>query len=133
MAKKPRVDTAAGGDLRSNPFASLASSLGDLPPGEPETEVEAAPATQPIAPSKMFGGKLVVRREKKGRGGKVATVVDGLQGTPDELDTLARELRRALGTGAHVEGERVVVGGVHTERLRDHLLGQGARTVVIGN
>ncbi len=133
MAKKPRVVTAGGKDLRSNPFASLGGQLGDLPAGDATAVVVPEPDSGSDAAADMFAGKLVVRREKKGRGGKVATIVDGLRGTASELDELARELRRALGAGAHVEDGRVVVSGVHTQKLHDVLRERGARTVVIGN
>lgn len=133
MAKKPRVDTAATEDLRSNPFASLASQLGDVPVGDPQTDAAPEAESQARGATDMFMGKLVVRREKKGRGGKVATIVDGLRGSTAELDELARDLRRALGAGAHVEDGRVIVSGVHTQKLHDVLRERGARTVVIGN
>jgi translation initiation factor 1 len=40
-----------------------------------------------------------LRREKKGRGGKTVTVVDGLPRNSEFLKALSQELKRACGTG----------------------------------
>lgn len=78
-------------------------------------------------------GKIVVRRERKGHAGKTTTVVDGLGLASRDLERLARVLRRALGCGASVDGERVVVQGDHSARLPGWLSAHGARRVVAGN
>ncbi|MCA9711355.1 MAG: translation initiation factor, partial [Myxococcales bacterium] len=71
--------------------------------------------------------------EKKGRGGKTATVLEG-PGLPARgLEDMARRLRRSLGCGAHVEGATIVLTGAQTERVRDWLAGEGATQVVVGN
>ena len=72
-------------------------------------------------------------RERKGHGGKTATVVTGLGLPARDLDGVARALRRALGCGASVDGDRVVVQGDQATRVRDWLTAQGARRVVVGN
>lgn len=77
--------------------------------------------------------KLVVRREKKGRGGKTATVVSGLGLRAADLERVARTLRRALGCGATVEDADVVLQGDMTRRVQAWLTARGARQVVIGN
>jgi translation initiation factor 1 len=132
MSRKPRISTEGAPPLSTNPFAALQDALGELPPGEAPT---AAPEPEPVplgAPS-LTHRKLVLRREKKGRGGRTATVIEGL-GLPDaELQALAQQLRRQLGCGAHVEGAILVLGGAQTERVRDWLVAQGATRVVIGN
>jgi translation initiation factor 1 len=82
-----------------------------------------------------FGGaaKIVLRREKKGRGGKTATVVEGIKLPPSGLERIARDLKRALGCGATVEGATIVVQGDMSARIEPWLLARGARKVVIGN
>jgi translation initiation factor 1 len=78
-------------------------------------------------------GKLVVRREKKGRGGKTATVIDGLQLRGPSLAALAQRLRRELGCGSHVEDSRIVISGSQAERVAAWLRSLGAKTVILGN
>ena len=127
MSRKPKIPTDGAPPLSSNPFASLKGALGDLPPGEQRAEPEAR------VPTEKRQGKIVLRREKKGRGGKTATVIEGLALAHDALEDLAQELRRSLGCGAHVEDATIVVSGAQAERIRDLLATRGATRIVIGN
>jgi translation initiation factor 1 len=95
-----------------------------------------APALAPADAEKIdFGGatKIVLRREKKGRGGKTATVVEGIKRPPSALERIARDLRQALGCGASVEGDTIVVQGDMAARIEPWLVARGAKKVVIGN
>ena len=47
-------------------------------------------------------GKVRVSRERAGRGGKTVTTVSDLGMAPPQLEELARELKRSLGTGGAV-------------------------------
>lgn len=77
--------------------------------------------------------RLVVRRERTGRGGKGVTIVEGepLQGR--DLPALAKELARALGAGARVESGAIVVQGEQVERVVAWLASRGFGPVVVGN
>jgi translation initiation factor 1 len=99
-----------------------------------ETPEPSAPAVSET--DKMdFGGatKIVLRREKKGRGGKTATLVEGIKRPPSALERIARDLRKALGCGASVEGDTIVVQGDMAARIEPWLVARGAKKVVIGN
>ncbi len=113
------------------PFASLASLLpaGGAPPDERTDAPAEAPG--PDLPMRLAElGKLVVREEKKGRKGKTVTVVDGLlAGAAAEL---ARPLARALGCGATVEDDNLVLQGQHADRVAAWLGERGARRVIVG-
>jgi translation initiation factor 1 len=115
----------------------VAGKLGDLLGA---AGVKVNPATEPpkaASPSSGidFGGatKLVVRRERKGRGGKTATVIEGIRVSPSALERIARDLRRALGCGASVEEGRLVVQGDLVARVERWLVEHGAPKVVVGN
>jgi translation initiation factor 1 (eIF-1/SUI1) len=76
----------------------------------------------------------VVRRERKGHGGKTATVIAGLALPAQGLEQVARSLRRSLGCGASAAGgEQVVVQGDQTDRVRAWLVARGVERVVVGN
>jgi translation initiation factor 1 (eIF-1/SUI1) len=60
--------------------------------------------------------KFHIHHERKGRGGKTVTLIGGLAGSPGYLQDLAKQLRRAMGCGASVEGNTVVLQGDHQER-----------------
>jgi len=137
MSRKPKISTDGAPTLSSNPFAALGGALGDLPPGEATEPSPPEPKPKPVGASaggaSTLRGKIVVRREKKGRGGKTATVIEGLSLRPAGLTDMAKRMRRSFGCGAKVEGETIVLTGTLTERVRDWLLAEGATRVVIGN
>ena len=66
-----------------------------------------------------------LRLEKKARGGKTVTVVDGLPRNTAFLKDLSQELKRACGTGGSVFETGVEVQGDMRERVRDLLLKKG--------
>jgi len=65
--------------------------------------------------------------EKSGRRGKTVTVVYGLPRNSDFLEALAKELKRACGTGGTSLDDRVEVQGDHREKLRELLTAKGWR------
>jgi translation initiation factor 1 len=132
MSRKPRIPTDGAPPLSTNPFAALQGTLDQLPPGD---AVTAAPESSlaPIDSPSLAHGRLVLRREKRGRGGKTATVIEGLALPEPGLQDLAQRLRRQLGCGAQVEGATIVLSGAQTTRVRDWLSAQGATRIVIGN
>ena len=71
-------------------------------------------------------GRIVakLRMEKKGRGGKTVTVVDGLPRNAAFLKELCQELKRACGTGGTVADGAVELQGDRRERVRAVLLGK---------
>jgi len=120
------------------PSSGPSATLGDLlrergvPVGRAE---EPSPAPAPAVEQVDFGGaaKIVLRRERKGRGGKTATIVDGIKLPPSGLERIARELRRALGCGASVDAGAIVVQGDLADRIAPWLAARGARKVVVGS
>lgn len=127
MARKreERGPDLDGGALTHNPFRA---ALGGR---EPEAEPE--PARAPEEGGEPLSGRLVARRETKGRRGKGVVRVTGLGGDEASRADLARELKRALGLGAQLEGAELVVQGEDVERVARWLEGRGATRVVRGN
>ena len=76
---------------------------------------------QPV-PSRIVA-KL--RMEKKGRGGKIVTVVDGLPRNAAFLKELCQELKRACGTGGTATEGAVELQGDLRDRVREVLLKKG--------
>lgn len=75
-------------------------------------------------------GKIVLRRERKGHGGKTVTLITGLTLPAPSLDALARSLRKGLGCGATVEQGTIALQGDIVERAQDWLTKHGATKVV---
>jgi translation initiation factor 1 len=63
-----------------------------------------------------------LRVEKKGRGGKTVTVVDGLPNNATFLKDLCQELKRACGTGGTAADGAIELQGDLRERVREYLL-----------
>ena len=78
-------------------------------------------------------GKLVLRRERKGHGGKTVTIVSGLALPAARLELIAREMRKGLGCGSTVEGNTLMLLGDIAPRAEDWLRKHGATKIVIGN
>ncbi len=122
MAKKQsrRVDVSSkqGGSL---------GSLGDLlkiegfEPGEgadepsPSEHSKEHPAD--LKPQKITS-EVNVRKEKKGRRGKIVTIVDGMNLCAQELEEMAKKMRKSLGCGGGVEEGRIVLQGDIGDRVR---------------
>jgi translation initiation factor 1 len=75
-------------------------------------------------PNDAIPDRIVVklRMEKKGRGGKTVTVVDGLPRNAAFLKDLCQELKRTCGTGGTVADGAVELQGDLRERVRAVLL-----------
>jgi translation initiation factor 1 len=137
MAKKPRIATDDGSSLEHPALAGLGALRALVPDGDdaPSPTVDdgaEAPSEDPTE-DPSWSGKIVVRREKKGRGGKAATVIEGIREPQAGLQALARRLRKSLGCGVHVEGLTLVLQGVQTDRVAAWLREQGATRVIVGN
>ena len=112
----------------NSPFGALASLRGALPQG-----TDATPTATPANSATALNGKIVVRREKKGRGGKTATLVEGVALTGAALEAFGREMRQSLGTGGGIEGNAIVISGDQVERAMSWLRARGATRLVAGN
>ena len=55
--------------------------------------------------------KLRTRIEKKGRGGKTATIISGFIGPEKDLEDLARTLKTHCGTGGSVKDGEIIIQG----------------------
>jgi translation initiation factor 1 len=111
------------------PFHAAFASLRDrLPDGYTPPAPEPAPAP----PARKAPARAVVRLERKGRGGKEATVIDKLELSPAELARWADALKRALGCGGGVEGDAIAVQGDQRERAARWLEERGVKKVVRG-
>ena len=89
------------------------------PVGECKCSTRAADESLPSRPGKIVA-KL--RMEKKGRAGKVVTVVAGLPQNAAFLRELCQELKRACGTGGTVSDDTIELQGDLRDRVREHLL-----------
>ena len=70
--------------------------------------------------------------ERKGRGGKEATIVEKLALPAAELSSWSNDLKRALGCGGGVEDDALVLHGDQRARAKAWLEARGVRKVTLG-
>ena len=61
--------------------------------------------------------KVTVRLDRKSRGGKSVTVIEGLQMTQRERETLLKQLKTRLGTGGTVKETALEIQGDHRDEV----------------
>lgn len=61
--------------------------------------------------------KVTVRLERKARGGKAVTVIDGLSMPQNDMEVLLRQLKTGLGTGGTLKDACIEIQGDHREAL----------------
>ena len=106
------------------PFAGLSSLRNALPAQEVPTP--SAPAASK-APS-----RAVVRYERKGRGGKEATLVEQLALSPRDRAKWLLAMKQALGCGGTLDGEALVLQGDQRARVRAWLEARGVARISVG-
>lgn len=99
-----RIDTGGGESLGANPFGALSAE--GLAKAKKKPIPDAPPRKAKAAPKK---GRVELRREKSGRGGKTVTTLSSFAThlPLSELDRLAFDLKKACACGGTLK-ERVI-------------------------
>lgn len=79
-------------------------------------------------PLPKLDGVVRVRLETKGRKGKGVTVISGVSADPNELETVAKQLKQRCGSGGTVKDGVIEIQGDHVAAVMDVFAKQG-RTV----
>jgi len=77
-------------------------------------------------------GIVRLRRERKGRGGKAVTLVDGVPLQAPELKRLAKRLKQRCGVGGAVKEGRIEIQGDQREVLKRLLEAEGFTVKIAG-
>ncbi|MCB0738540.1 MAG: translation initiation factor [Bacteroidetes bacterium] len=75
---------------------------------------------------------LYVSRDKKGRGGKMATLVEGFEGNAIELAELGKWLKQQCGVGGTAKDGEIVIQGDKKERVAELLRQKGYKVKLKG-
>ena len=119
MSEKGRIPVSGPRENLQSPFAGL--SIPDLPEGVSQLVEKPTPSPSP--------GRVVLRKEKAGRGGKPVIVVSGFHaGIPsEEIGRLAGDARRQLGCGGTVRDRDVELQGDNATAVRKFFQAAGFR------
>lgn len=91
-------------------------------PSLPAGDDVAQPAPEPILKKK---DTLRVIVDKKGRKGKIATIVEGFTVSDEEVAEIAASLKKRLGTGGSSRGGEILIQGNVADRVREFLSAEG--------
>lgn len=75
--------------------------------------------------------RLDIVLEKKGRGGKQATIVTGFTCDDEALKQVASKLKRSLGVGGSARGGEILIQGDFRQRVLDELTSMGFKARII--
>jgi translation initiation factor 1 len=125
-----KVSTEGGQQLGHNPFGALGGLNLPSRPLAPSSAPDKAPVA--AAPAKNRG-RVDIRRETGGRGGKTVTVIDGFVGIGlPEKEQLAKKIRGACGCGGTVKDGAIEIQGDQRETIARILTEAGFRPVFAG-
>ena len=103
-------------DLAKITFDNLAPDPDPIPDSEPEFHAQA----------------LEAHFSSKGRAGKTVTLIKGFEGSAEELKTLAKQLKQAVGVGGSIKEGDIIIQGNYREQLIQILTEMGHRVKRIG-
>ncbi len=129
---KDKLSTDGGQNLGQNPFAALSSS--GLPVASAAAVEKAAAAVgKPATKPEKNRGRVEIRRETGGRGGKTVTVISGFVGIGlPEKEQLAKKMRGACGCGGTVKDGNIEIQGDQRDTIARILTEAGFRPVFAG-
>lgn len=104
---------------------ALSQLKGDLPQGEDLPSADTPAAEEPKDKKK---GKLNIAVEKKGRGGKTATIIYGFTCDDSEIAETAARLKQRLGIGGSARGGEILLQGECRAKAAELLREMGYQT-----
>lgn len=127
---KKRIETDGGDALGANPFGGLsAKGLPDPAPGEPKEK----PGPEK-SKKRIQKGRVELRREKSGRGGKTVTTLSAFAThlSRSQLEQLAFDLKKACACGGTRKERSIELQGDVRERVFVELEARGYQPVRAG-
>ena len=85
-------------------------------------------------PEEKFEQKnpLVCKFEKKGRNGKPVTLIEGFEGTEEELKQISKKIKTTLGIGGSEKDGIIVIQGDNRDKIMKILKDLGYKTKRVG-
>ncbi len=76
-------------------------------------------------------GRLDILFERKGRGGKTATIVSGFSIPDEEIEYIASEMKKKLGAGGSARGGEILIQGDRRTDVLKFLTSKGLKARII--
>ncbi len=77
-------------------------------------------------------GIVRLQRQTQGRGGKVVTMISGIDLPPDQLKQLAKQLKQHCGSGGSINDDIIEIQGDHRAALKPELERRGYIVKIAG-
>lgn len=68
---------------------------------------------------------IKIKLDKKHRGGKVVSLVNGFSLSKDEMDRIAKELKTLCGSGGSAKSDEIIIQGDHREKILQWFIKNG--------
>ena len=75
---------------------------------------------------------LVCKFEKKGRNGKPVTLIEGFEGSEEELKNISKKIKTTLGIGGSEKDGIIVIQGDNRDKIMKILQDMGYKTKRVG-
>ena len=75
---------------------------------------------------------LEAHLDKKNRGGKIATIIKGFQGSEEDLKTLGKLLKTKCGVGGAVKDNEIIIQGNFRDKIIELLKNEGYNVKRVG-
>tara|TARA_B110000037_G_scaffold128293_1_gene145860 strand:+ start:1112 stop:1459 length:348 start_codon:yes stop_codon:yes gene_type:complete len=99
MAKKMRLE-----DLKGLAYSTDPDNI-------PDEDIEEVPALE------LSDQKLYVSLDKKQRGGKKVTLIEGFQGHEEDINQLGKALKKMCGAGGAVKNGEIIIQGDFRDKV----------------
>ena len=85
-------------------------------------------------PEEQFEQKnpLICKYEKKGRNGKPVTLIEGFEGSEEELKQISKKIKTTLGIGGSEKDGIIVIQGDNRDKIMKILQEMGYKTKRVG-
>lgn len=95
------------------------------------SDTEPEVATPAVDQKSAQTARLDIVFEKKGRGGKTATIVTGFTISDDEVEEVASEIKKRLGAGGSARGGEILIQGDRRTDVLKFLTSKGLKARII--
>lgn len=75
---------------------------------------------------------LVCKYKKKGRNGKPVTIIEGFEGTEEELKQISKKIKTTLGIGGSEKDGVIIIQGDNRDKIMQILQDLGYKTKRVG-
>ena len=96
---------------------------------DPSDSLKDDPATPSISDKEKAQMKIYVSRDKKNRGGKQVTLVEGFDASPEECEKLLSKLKSLCSAGGSYKDGELIVQGDHVKKVIAYFLKDGFKNV----